>query len=75
MPKIATIPSPCKETVNVVWPGEAFGYSNKALTLPCCLMSPHPGFRHTNPRLQLTVGGGRIEVDAAGEDITQTWGF
>lgn len=66
---------PCEEKVTVIWPGEDFGHSNETITLPCCLMAPHPGYKHENPRLQLTIGGDRIEKDAEGRDITQTWSY
>lgn len=29
------------------------------LELVCCLIGPHPGFKHMNPRVQRTVGGER----------------
>lgn len=68
--------STCQETVKVVYPGRQFGLSkDDTLDLQCCLMAPHPDYKHYNPRLQLTVGGDRIKKDASGKDITETWNY
>ena len=65
---------PCSATVEVIFPFTAFGgEEDKRLVLPCCLMAPHPGYKHHNPRLLLTVGGDRITQDARGNDITGSW--
>lgn len=67
---------PCPARVEVIFPFTAFGgEEDKRLVLPCCLMAPHDGFKHYNPRLLLTVGGGRITQDASGKDITALWAW
>jgi len=67
---------PCSAKVKVVYPGTQFGLeSDQVIELPCCLVSPHKGYKHQNPRLQLTVGGDRITKDIDGNDITETWSY
>ncbi len=61
------ISNACRETVKVNH------YFASVIELPCCLLDPHPGFKHENPRLMLTCGGDRIEKDINGTDITTTW--
>ena len=64
----------CRGKVTVIYPyTEMGGEADKLLELPCCLMAPHPGYKHYNPRLLLTVGGDRIQKDENGKDITKTW--
>ena len=68
------MPDTCEATVEVIYPYTAFGGNeDKQLTLPCCLLAPHEGYKHYNPRLLLTIGGDRITKDASGQDITKKW--
>lgn len=65
---------PCSAKIEVIYPFTAFGgEEDKRLVLPCCLLAPHAGYKHYNPRLLLTMGGDRITQDARGKDITSSW--
>jgi len=66
----------CHAKVKVIYPSTEFGSDlDQVIELPCCLLSPHKGYKHENPRLQLTVGGDRITKDIDGNDITKTWSY
>jgi len=66
--------NPCLAKVEVIYPLTAFGgEEDKRLILPCCLLAPHAGYKHYNPRLLLTVGGDRITQDARDKDIADSW--
>jgi hypothetical protein len=39
----------------------------------CCLLAPHPGLKHYDPVLLITMGGDRVTHDIYGNDITHSW--
>lgn len=66
----------CNQKIKVIYPGRRFGLdADNEMELPCCLKSPHKGYKHYNPRLQLTVGGDRISTDSQGNDIIKSWSY
>lgn len=62
---------PCRARIEFI---KVMGGDNKRkFNHHCCLLSPHKGYKHYDPCLLETCGGGRVTEDVNGVDITGSW--